>query len=359
MQKDRLASAKYLFLRSLILLLIGMVAACTVPLLNSNGVSQNRPVAPAKTAAVAGLHLNGSLILIDPTPDGNDIIRVELATGKISLIYHLPEHALLGSALVSPDRKQILLVYAPPPLPSKSLTYTSLYLLPIDGSSDPHLIIASDRASQAYFSPTWSPDGNAVYASHYNLPSSNSGVPGQYTIDRVTLDGKVQTILKDAEWPRISPDGSHIAFITAGQDYGSNNELYIADSNGVNPVPVLTPGSYPAVDDHFFTSDGETIVFSAVNKLAQAEPSFLDQLFGIEVASAHTVPSDWYSVSLGNRTVQRLTNLNDTGMYAALSPDGQHFAFTSQTGTYVMNLDGTNLIQIPDLVSIGTVDWIP
>ena len=85
----------------------------------------------------------------------------------------------------------------------------------------------------------------------------------------------------------------------------------------------------------------------------------LERLFGIQVASAHTIPSDWYRVSISGGQVDRLTNLSDTGMYASVSPDKKWVAFISQTGLYVMRIDGTDLTQLSDLVANGTVDWVP
>jgi hypothetical protein len=77
------------------------------------------------------------------------------------------------------------------------------------------------------------------------------------------------------------------------------------------------------------------------------------------VASAHNVPSDWYqALSIGG-TPQRLTNLNDTGLYGALSPDGKQMAFICASGLNVMNLDGSGLTQLSGDVMVGTIDWLP
>jgi Tol biopolymer transport system component len=166
-------------------------------------------------------------------------------------------------------------------------------------------------------------------------------------------------VLGNAEWPRISPDGTKISFVSATPDT-TNNELYLANIDGSQPTPSLKPEAYPAVDDHFFTPDGKSIIFSAVNNYqAVPTPTVLDRLFGIQIASAHTIPSDWYRVSISGGQVDRLTNLNDTGMYATVSPDKNWMAFISQTGLYVMRIDGTGLTQLSDLVATGTVDWVP
>jgi hypothetical protein len=75
----------------------------------------------------------------------------------------------------------------------------------------------------------------------------------------------------------------------------SQNELYLADITGENQTPLLGPESYPAVDDHLYTLDGKTVIFSAVNNLPTPTPTVLERIFGIQVVSAHNVPSDWYA----------------------------------------------------------------
>ncbi len=152
---------------------------------------------------------------------------------------------------------------------------------------------------------------------------------------------------------------TQIAYVSALPG-SSTNELYLADMSGTNPRPLMSPGSFPAVDDHFFTPDGKTVIFSAVNP-AQSTPtaSLLERLFGAAPVSAHGIPSDWYAVSsFGNGQPVRLTNLGDIGMYASLSPDGTYAAFIAQTGLYVMALDGSRLTYLSPRLLSGTVDWI-
>ncbi len=304
------------------------------------------------------LNLSGQLIMILPTANGTNIAQLDLITGVIKTLYQAPQQALLNTALVSPDDKQILLVYAPPVSSANQQTYTSLYLMPRDGSSTPKPIFPPS-STDAYFAPAWAPDGNSIYTSHFIQGTGDENNPDQFAIERVTLDGKSSRVLGNAEWPRISPDGTRLSFVSATPN-SSNNELYLANSDGSQPIPALQPGAFPAVDDHFFTPDGKSVIFSAVNNYQTVPtPTVLERLLGIQVASAHTIPSDWYRVALSGGQVDRLTNLSDTGMYATVSPDKKWIAFISQTGLYVMRIDGTGLTQLSDLVANGTVDWIP
>jgi len=84
----------------------------------------------------------------------------------------------------------------------------------------------------------------------------------------------------------------------------------------------------------------------------------LERFLGISIASAHNIPSDWYEAPIKGREPKRLTNLEDTGMFAWLSPDHNWIGFITVTGTYVMKLDGTRLTQLDGIFGSGIVDWI-
>ena len=71
------------------------------------------------------------------------------------------------------------------------------------------------------------------------------------------------------------------------------------------------------------------------------------------------MPSDWYRIPLTGGGPVRLTNLNDVGMNASLSPDGSQMAFIGSSGLYIMNLDGSNLFKLSNQLFVGTVAWIP
>jgi Tol biopolymer transport system component len=338
-----------------LLLIILFLTACTGA--SSQTILSGRN-STTSSPSWSSLQLSGRLILLQPKSDGTDLISLDLTSGKITRLYQAPRHALMGAALVSPDGKQILISYAPPWTRPDQVIYPSLYLLPIDGSGDPQPVFKNINPNEAFFNPTWAADGKSIFASHFTPETGDQNNSGTYTVVRVSLNGEVQTLLKDAEWPSLSADGTKMAYLSA---FGGStvNELYLADSSGANPAALLKPRAYPAVDDHFFSPDGKSIIFSAVNQAPQPTASFFDRIFGVQIVSAHAIPSDWYRVPLAGGNPLRLTNLNDTGMYACISPDDKHIAFISQSGLYVMNPDGTGITQLSDMVATGTLDWIP
>jgi hypothetical protein len=81
---------------------------------------------------------------------------------------------------------------------------------------------------------------------------------------------------------------------------------------------------------------------------------------GIQVAKAHSIPSDWWSVPIRGGAPTQLTKLQTINLFASLSPDQKHIASVSGDGLFVMGLDGSNLTRLlSDSGVHGTVSWIP
>ena len=81
---------------------------------------------------------------------------------------------------------------------------------------------------------------------------------------------------------------------------------------------------------------------------------------GIQIANAHSVPSDWWSVPMAGGVPTRLTNIQAVNLFASLSPDQEHIVSLNGQGLFVMNLDGSSLTQlISDPSAHGTASWIP
>jgi len=344
----------------LTLLLAVCLTACSVALPAPTQPAGSTPETGASPTPLpwAGLGLSGRLIMIVQAMNGPAIISMDLVTGNSSPVYQAGQGALLSSALVSPDGKQVLLTYAPPATAQNQFTYTRLYLVPIDGSKDPRPLFTSASTTDAYFAPTWAPDGKSIYTSHYHKGADPNGADDAFTIDQVTLDGQAHAVIQNAQWPRLSPDGNLISYVTASPN-NTQADLYEAGVDGKNITPVIKPGTFQAVDDHFYTPDGQSIIFSAVDPPQPAPtPTSLERFLGITIASAHNIPSDWYEAPAGGGDPKRLTDLEDTGMFGSLSPDHNWIVFINSTATYVMKLDGTRLTQLDGIYGTGTVDWI-
>jgi hypothetical protein len=303
------------------------------------------------------------------------IHQLDAATGENKVVFAPPKDAWLTAAHVSPDGQHIALAYAPPPAADQvQLGYTSLYLLPGDCGTQPEgctpadLTLLLDRVDphEAYFSPVWSADSHSLYTAHFTPSDSSSSSPFKYTLERLTIpDGKPEVLLQDALWPIVSPDGKQLAYVVSDPKNNANY-LYVADQDGANPRVIVTPDQFLAVDAPFFAPDSSYVIFSAVGEGPAGTPtpalSWVDRLLGVGSAlaapEAHNVPSDWWKINTDGTGLARLTKQYDTSMFGAFAPDGQHVAFLSASGLYVMKPDGSAVKRLLKTTGYGTIDWV-
>lgn len=324
----------------------------------------------------ADLNLTGKLIFLTfiTAPQSAPILaQLDLATGQQTTLFQPPTNTWISGAAVSPDQKQIVIAYAPPPPPGDyQYGYSELYLLPADGSAAPQPLLARTEKTEAFFNPVWSPDGTYVYYVHLT-PDSSDQQNFQYRLERMAYPaGKPEVISNHAAWPRLSPNGTKLAYVAFDPPNGVN-DLYLADPDGKNAQPVMPPQTFLSVDAPFFSPDGGFIYFSATGNgpapvlvedplpgtARSREWGWLDALFGAQTAFANGAPSDWWRIPVADGQPQRLTSIFDTGLYGAFSPDGGRVAFIALTGLYLMNPDGSSLTQLLNVANVGTLDWVP
>jgi Tol biopolymer transport system component len=140
------------------------------------------------------------------------------------------------------------------------------------------------------------------------------------------------------------------------------NELFIAnpDGSGSQKVSFSGPWIPDILDAPIFSPDGKSLLFSAPGPSQSHQPNWVDRMMGVQIARAHSVPADWWSVPVTGGVPTQLTKLQTINLFASLSPDKKHIASVSGEGLFLMDLDGSNLTQlISDSGVQGTVSWIP
>ena len=314
------------------------------------------------------LNLTGRLVYINGSAVDNtfslQIQILDLVTGEVTTIFDAPKYSWIYYITVSPDHKQLLMSYSPPPGENEPADQ-DIYTMPLDGSQPPKLLFTPPAKADDYVEVEWSPDGKYIYFTHVNFqitPQPNQIYP-LYEIYRMTYpDGKPEKVAEKSFWPRLSSDSSHIAYISVDL-FLRENKLYIADSNGANAHEVVLKGpQIPEVKDApIFSPDGQTLIFSAPVPAQSYQPNWLDRVMGVTIAKAHNVPSDWWSVPVTGGNITQITNIQSTNLFASFAPDGRHIASHSTSGIFVMKPDGSELTMvIPNPQAVpGTVTWIP
>ncbi len=350
----------------LILPLMALLVACSVEITEVTPVSATPTAAPVAAMPLpwAELRLTGQLIFLKYERDmRQSLVKLDLASGALMPLFDPPDQGRLSNAAISPDRTQIVMIYAPPAPDRQGPGDTGLYLMPAVcaslpegcGSQPPTLLRQNEQ--EWFVTPIWSPDGKYIYYSHVVQRGDLS--VSDYTVERMAYpDGQSEVVLENALWPNLSPDGSKLAYLSF-DPANFNQMLKVAEADGANPRLLIPADTFTVIDSHFFSPDGNTIVFSAPNEFTAAEPSWLEQLLGVETASAHSFPSDWWRISVTGGEPKRLTQISSIGLYGAFAPDGNHIAFIDLFGVYVMNPDGTEILQLLDLTATGMLQWQP
>lgn len=313
--------------------------------------------------------LQGRLLFLATLPDGlQALVSFDLAEGELSTLFMTEPKAWLLSLSVASDASGILLSYAPPPPPNKpSYGYTDLYMLRPDSSLEPVLLRTQDI--EALFGALLSPQMDYVYYSYF-FPDSTSPSGFRYHIYRAAYQpsssaaigaraevGTPEMVVENAFWERLSPDGTKLAYVTFdGREF---DELYVTNADGSSPVRALDPAEFPTVDAPFLSPDNIHLYFSAVSEPV-TPLTWWEKLLGVQIASAHTVPSDFWRVPLSGGPAEQITELKDMGMFGTFSPGGERIAFISATGLYVMNPDGSGLVKVIESSALyGNVEWVP
>jgi Tol biopolymer transport system component len=286
---------------------------------------------------------------------------LDLLTGEVATIFSVSP-AWVYYATVSPDAKMLAMSYAPP-TQSNSSSGRSLYIMPLDASNGPQSLLLQPTPDDHYTQAEWSPDGKYIYYVHYN---SQKRLKGQldpvYDILRMRYpDGQTEKIADNAFWPRISSDSSRLVYVFVDPT-SARNELFVANADGSNSqrAALSGPQTPEIIDAPIFSPDGQSILFSAPEPSQSYQPNFFERLMRIQVAKAHSVPSDWWSVPVAGGVPTQLTNIQTINLFASISPDQKHIASLSGEGLFVMDLDGSNLTQLVfDSGVHGSVSWIP
>jgi Tol biopolymer transport system component len=344
-------------------------ASVPTPALPTESAPQTNTVTTTQIPVTWGdLNLTGRLVYINGFVVDNvfslQIQILDLETGEITTVFDSPKYSWVYYVTVSPDNKQIVFSYSPPP--GDNPVDQDIYTMPLDGSEPPQHLFTPATKEDDYIEVEYSPDGKYVYVTHVNypIPPAEGQIYPLFTIYRKALpDGEFEMVAEKAYWPRISPDSSQITYVTVDL-FTRGNKLFVADADGGNAREVeITGPRLPDIKDApIFSADGQSLLFSAEVPTQSYQPNWLDRFMGVTVAKAHSnVPSDWWSIPMTGGEMTQLTNIQSMGLFGSRSPDGQYLASYSLNGIFVMKTDGTQLTQLlPNPQSVpGTVCWIP
>ena len=234
----------------------------------------------------------------------------------------------------------------------------------MDGSKPPEMVFAPPAPEDQYLHPSFSPDGQYLYYVHTN--DKNIAKDQHYPTFEIYRmrwpDGKPELVAEKAFWPRLSPEGSKLVYISSDPITGKN-KIYLSAPDGSNSVQIPLKGDTvpDIIDAPVFSPNSQSILFSAPLPQKAAPSSWIDRLMGVTVVEAHSVPSELWRVPISGGVPVQLTHIQAPGLYTALSPDLKHFASFASTKLFVMGPGAGNLVLILDNLGgvNGSISWIP
>jgi Tol biopolymer transport system component len=338
------------------------------PSIETTPVTSSTFLLPATHVPItwADLNLSGKLVYLSSSMQNNSLIAsiqlLDLTTANIATIFTAPRGGWIYYATISPDGKQLIISYQPPSQPG-SASNRALYITLFDASTSPQPFFAPPSPHDHYVQAEWSPDGKYIYYAHYNdndKPDAQLNPP--YDLFRMSYpDGQPEKIADHAFWPRVSSDSTKLVYVSLDPVSGRNG-LCVANIDGTDPQSINLSGPEvpEVIDAPIFSPDRQFILFSAPPPSQAYKPNWFEIMMGIDIARAHSIPSDWWSVPITGGVPTRLTNIQTINLLASFSPDNKHIASVSGEGLFVMDLDGSNLTRlISDSGVHGTVSWIP
>lgn len=277
---------------------------------------------------------------VDPRGgDGIFLVRPD-GTGDHQLVPDMPGSE--SHPEWSPDGERIAFIAA---------DNTELWVINASGDGEERLY-ACDAPCNTVNYPSWAQDGEAIYFGQDANP--RQGPPATFQVGKVDLEsGDVSFLLTHEddttlEQPRISPDGTRVAFTRSPDvwDESTGSAIIVADLETGEETQLSEFELFGAHAD--WTDDGR-IVFNS---------------YDLGFFQATTEPSNLYLVNADGTGLQQLTNFGSGETRTTqprVAPDGSGITFTqvdrgasgSRTLAFI-GLDGTGLRSLTADPKAGT-----
>ena len=228
-------------------------------------------------------------------------------------------------------------------------------------NAQPHAVLEAQESGEFNASPVWGSNEQRLYISQlkqdpliadrqistlleYNLPQRN-----------------ITQILPSAMSPSFTAQGSLMTYIHVNP-VNQVRSINVATGGWTSEQVVVDEFEFYDLSNPLFAPDENSIFFLALESpIESLDQSWIHEFFLGAPAYAHAdhnLPSDWWRLNLEDGSYERVTNQSLIIHDGIFSPDGMHFAFSSQEGLHVMQADGTELQLLIKSRAIRDIYWI-
>ena len=299
-------------------------------------------------------------------PKDGDLWVYDLATRQQNRITSLPSGAAVTGATWSPDGKRVIFAQFWR-RPNERSSGADLMIANADGS-DAHPFAERDAANTVLETPEWMPSGRVYYTTRRVANGRET-----QTILRQQEGGQPETLAENAYDPAVSPDETTLIYVRttrAGQqmfkktigESGDGCELISDQVFQYLSLPRISPDNKrvalggsgePKLEPSGCGGDPRS------KPSASGPPPTLDLLALIapDVAYAHGLPADVYSLNLDGSDMTRIADIKDDDPTVAWSPDGARLAIFGVAALFVVDAKGGPADKLVEQGGYGGLDW--
>jgi Tol biopolymer transport system component len=294
-------------------------------------------------------------------PKDGDLWIYDLASKQQTKITNLPQGAAVTGATYSPDGQRIIFGQFWR-RPNERSSGADLMLANADGSNA-HVFAERDAPNTVLETPQWAASGRV----YYTVRRVTNGRETQ-SIVRQLEGGQPEMLVDNAYDPAISPDESTLIYVRstrAGQtmyrktlgDASDGCELISDQVFQYLSLPRISPdGKRVALGGSGEPNMGPSGCGGDPRSKAAALLDLV-ALFAPDVAYAHGLPADIYSLNLDGSNMTRIADIKDDDPSVTWSPDGTKLAIFGVAALYVVDAKGGPTDKLVDQGGYGGLDW--
>ena len=296
-------------------------------------------------------------------PKDGDLWVFDLTSKQQTRITSLPQGAAVTGATWAPNGERV--VYAQFwRRPNERSSGADLMIANKDGS-EPRVFAERDAANTVLEAPLFMPSGRV----YYDIRRVANGREAQSIVRQVD-GGQPETLVDNGYSPAVSQDESTLVYIRstrAGQTLYKKTIGQPGDGCELISDQVFQYLSQPRI-----ARDGKRVALGGSGEPNLTGPSgfggdprthpsaaglSLLALIAPEVAEAHGLPADVYSLNLDGSDLKRIADIKDDDPTVAFSPDGSKLAIFGVAALYVVDANGGPTEKLVDQGGYGGFDW--
>jgi len=299
-------------------------------------------------------------------PKDSDLWVYDLGSKQQTRIVQLPQGGAVTGAAWSPDGQRIIFAQFWR-RPNERSSGADLMIANADGTNA-HPFAERDAPNTVLETPQWAASGRV----YYTMRRVTNGREAQ-SIVRQTEGGQPEVLVDNGYSPAVSPDESTLLYIRstrAGQtlfkktlgEPGDGCELISDQVFQYLSLPRISPdGKRVALGG----SGEANLQQSGCGGDPRAKPSAagptlavdLAALLQPDVAYAHGLPADIYSMNLDGSNLTRMADIKDDDPTVAWSPDGSKLGIFGVAALFVVDSKGGPTDKLVDQGGYGGLDW--